>query len=302
MGFGSAAADPPDGRGEEAGLRRPPRPHGRPALRRRADRRADQSKAMPPSAAGRSTRARAGDAVPAGMPRAVPADTTYFCRRRRPGQRRLVHPHALFAGFGSGVTRAGHRHHRSPTAARAFIARRGPPEPARAGQADDAHAQLLLVTDGDALVLVGGTPGGDSQPQWNLQALTDLLDFGLNVQAGDRGAALGRARRARSPTDQAIAVSSCSLEERLRREATSPSWSGWATASGRQSDTLGGSAPTHPARPGHRRRSSAAPTRAGRHGGRFLEGRRGAGEHVASRSLSPSSVQFWTHPTRAGEG
>jgi len=39
-----------------------------------------------------------------------------------------------------------------------------------------------LLTDGDELSLVGGTPGADSQPQWNVQVLTDLLDFGLNEQ------------------------------------------------------------------------------------------------------------------------
>ncbi|HEX5506718.1 MAG TPA: gamma-glutamyltransferase, partial [Thermomicrobiales bacterium] len=31
--------------------------------------------------------------------------------------------------------------------------------------------------------LVGGTPGGDGQPQWNLQLVTGLLDYGLDVQA-----------------------------------------------------------------------------------------------------------------------
>ena len=32
-------------------------------------------------------------------------------------------------------------------------------------------------------VLVGGTPGGDGQPQWNLQTLVGLIDGGLDVQA-----------------------------------------------------------------------------------------------------------------------
>jgi len=39
-----------------------------------------------------------------------------------------------------------------------------------------------LVFRGDQPYLVGGTPGGDAQPQWNLQVLTNLLDWGLNVQ------------------------------------------------------------------------------------------------------------------------
>lgn len=32
-------------------------------------------------------------------------------------------------------------------------------------------------------VLTGGTPGGDGQPQWNLQTITGMIDFGLDVQA-----------------------------------------------------------------------------------------------------------------------
>jgi gamma-glutamyltranspeptidase/glutathione hydrolase len=32
-------------------------------------------------------------------------------------------------------------------------------------------------------VLVGGTPGGDGQPQWNLQALVGMVDAGLDAQA-----------------------------------------------------------------------------------------------------------------------
>jgi gamma-glutamyltranspeptidase/glutathione hydrolase len=32
-------------------------------------------------------------------------------------------------------------------------------------------------------VVVGGTPGGDGQPQWNLQVVTGLIDGGLDPQA-----------------------------------------------------------------------------------------------------------------------
>ena len=41
-----------------------------------------------------------------------------------------------------------------------------------------------LVADPDGRpVLVGGTPGGDGQPQWNLQAITAMIDGGLDAQA-----------------------------------------------------------------------------------------------------------------------
>jgi gamma-glutamyltranspeptidase/glutathione hydrolase len=39
----------------------------------------------------------------------------------------------------------------------------------------------LLMRDG-ALWGVGGTPGGDSQPQWAVQVITNLIDFGLGPQ------------------------------------------------------------------------------------------------------------------------
>jgi gamma-glutamyltranspeptidase len=41
-----------------------------------------------------------------------------------------------------------------------------------------------LIADREGTpVLAGGTPGGDFQPQWNLQTITGLIDGGLDVQA-----------------------------------------------------------------------------------------------------------------------
>ena len=39
-----------------------------------------------------------------------------------------------------------------------------------------------LVTENGRLRWVGGTPGGDLQPQVNMQVLTNMIDFGMNVQ------------------------------------------------------------------------------------------------------------------------
>ena len=42
----------------------------------------------------------------------------------------------------------------------------------------------FMIGDGAGTpVLTGGTPGGDGQPQWNLQTITGMIDFGLDVQA-----------------------------------------------------------------------------------------------------------------------
>lgn len=40
----------------------------------------------------------------------------------------------------------------------------------------------LIANEEGTPVLVGGTPGGDYQPQWNLQTITGLIDEGLDVQ------------------------------------------------------------------------------------------------------------------------
>jgi gamma-glutamyltranspeptidase len=44
------------------------------------------------------------------------------------------------------------------------------------------NCHLIADADGTPLV-VGGTPGGDSQTQWNLQCITAMLDEGQDVQA-----------------------------------------------------------------------------------------------------------------------
>lgn len=41
----------------------------------------------------------------------------------------------------------------------------------------------LISNEQGVPVLVGGTPGGDGQPQWNLQAIAGLIDAGFDVQA-----------------------------------------------------------------------------------------------------------------------
>lgn len=57
-----------------------------------------------------------------------------------------------------------------------------PEEPAGAGRGENRPgAAVNAAQDDGELVLVGNTPGGDGQPQWNLQVLVNVLDFGLNA-------------------------------------------------------------------------------------------------------------------------
>jgi gamma-glutamyltranspeptidase/glutathione hydrolase len=40
---------------------------------------------------------------------------------------------------------------------------------------------FAIARDGKTF-LVGGTPGGDQQPQWNMQIISNLIDYGMDVQ------------------------------------------------------------------------------------------------------------------------
>lgn len=124
--------------------------------------------------------ARAQVRVPAGMPRGVAADTTYLCVVDGEGNAASF-IHTLYAGFGSGVVAPGTGLVLT-NRGRAFVLDESHPNRLEPGKRTMHTLNCYIVTAGDDLVLVGGTPGADSQPQWNVQVLTDLLDFGHNVQ------------------------------------------------------------------------------------------------------------------------
>lgn len=123
---------------------------------------------------------RALDTVPAGMPREVAADTTYLCVIDGNGNAASF-IHTLYAPFGSGVVAAG-TGITLTNRGRAFVLDESHPNRLEPGKRTMHTLNAYALTQGDDLVLVGGTPGADSQPQWNVQVLTDLLDFELNVQ------------------------------------------------------------------------------------------------------------------------
>ena len=123
---------------------------------------------------------RAQDEAPAGMPRGVAADTTYLCAVDGQGNAASF-IHTLYAGMGSGVMVPG-TGITLTNRGRAFVLDEAHPNSVAPGKRTMHTLNCYIVTDGDELVLVGGTPGADSQPQWNVQVLTDLLDFDMNVQ------------------------------------------------------------------------------------------------------------------------
>ena len=124
---------------------------------------------------------RASDDVPAGaLSTAAPASTTYFCVVDGDGNAASF-IHTLFSGMGSGVTVPGTGIVLTNRGS-AFVLDEHHPNRLEPGKRPMHTLNCYVVTDGDELVLVGGTPGADSQPQWNVQTLTNLFDFGMNVQ------------------------------------------------------------------------------------------------------------------------
>ncbi|MEE9149485.1 MAG: gamma-glutamyltransferase, partial [Candidatus Tectomicrobia bacterium] len=68
-------------------------------------------------------------------------------------------------------------------AGRGFSLTPGHPNLIAPGKRTMHTLNCYLVTQDDQPVIIGGTPGGDFQPQCGLQILTNLIDFDLDPQA-----------------------------------------------------------------------------------------------------------------------
>ncbi|HVU60867.1 MAG TPA: gamma-glutamyltransferase [Mycobacteriales bacterium] len=112
--------------------------------------------------------------------------------------------HSLSAAWGAGVVAAGTGILMNNRAGRGFSLRPGHPNLV-APRKRTMHTLLTyLVTDAASgeLELVGNTPGGDGQPQWNAQILIHLLDH-----ARDVGAAVSAPRWTATPGTDPISLS-----------------------------------------------------------------------------------------------
>lgn len=89
---------------------------------------------------------------------------------------------SLSLAWGSGVTVPGTGILLNDRAGRGFTLKQGHPNCIAPGKRTMHTLNTWLVTRDDRLVALGNTPGGDGQPQWNMQLLTSLLDFGLTAQ------------------------------------------------------------------------------------------------------------------------
>jgi gamma-glutamyltranspeptidase/glutathione hydrolase len=88
------------------------------------------------------------------------------------------------ASFGSGVVAGDTGILLTNRAGHCFELEEGHPNIYAPGKRTMHTLNCYLIADPDGTpVLVGGTPGGDFQPQWNIQTITGLIDGGLDVQA-----------------------------------------------------------------------------------------------------------------------
>jgi gamma-glutamyltranspeptidase/glutathione hydrolase len=124
---------------------------------------------------------RAATAVPAG--RLDPGETTYLCVAD--GRGALVSLIvSISSAFGSGLVAGETGIVLNNRAGRGFSLEDGHPNIYAPGKKTMHTLNCYLVADAqERPVLVGGSFGGDGQPQWNLQVLTAMIDAGLDVQA-----------------------------------------------------------------------------------------------------------------------
>jgi gamma-glutamyltranspeptidase/glutathione hydrolase len=110
------------------------------------------------------------------------ADTTYLCAADSDGNM-ISFIHSLSSGFGSRVVAGDTGVMLNNRAGRGFSLVEGHPNVIEGGKRTMHTLNCYAIAEDDTVVLVGGTPGGDKQAQWNMQVITNLVDYDLDVQA-----------------------------------------------------------------------------------------------------------------------
>lgn len=125
--------------------------------------------------------ARAMNVQPAGDPWEFEGDTTYFAVVDAEGNC-VSFIQSLSAAFGSQVVAGDTGLLLNNRAGRGFTLEAGHPNVIEPGKKTMHTLNAYLVMRDGKPWLVGGTPGGDQQPQWNMQVISAMIDHGLNVQ------------------------------------------------------------------------------------------------------------------------
>jgi gamma-glutamyltranspeptidase/glutathione hydrolase len=125
---------------------------------------------------------RVNEALAALQPAEANGDTTYFCVADGAGNA-VSWIHSLSHAFGSGYMPEGTGILMNNRAGRGFSLAPGHANEIQPGKRAMHTLNCYLVTREGQPVIIGGTPGGDFQPQCGAQILTDLIDFGMDPQA-----------------------------------------------------------------------------------------------------------------------
>ncbi len=108
-------------------------------------------------------------------------DTTYFCVADGEGNC-VSWIHSLSNAFGSGFVAAGTGVLFNNRAGRGFSLEPGHPNVIEPGKRTMHTLNCYLTLKDGQPAIVGGTPGGDFQPQCGLQILANLIDYGMAPQ------------------------------------------------------------------------------------------------------------------------
>ena len=109
-------------------------------------------------------------------------NTTYFCVADRAGNA-VSWVHSLSHGFGSRLIAGGTGILFNNRAGRGFSLESGHPNEFSPRKRTMHTLNCYLTLRDGKCHIIGGTPGGDFQPQSGVQIITNLLDFGMNPQA-----------------------------------------------------------------------------------------------------------------------
>jgi gamma-glutamyltranspeptidase/glutathione hydrolase len=117
------------------------------------------------------------------VPEHAVGDTTYLCTMDSSGMMvSLIQ--SVSAAFGCGMVAGDTGVVLNNRVGRGFSLEPGHPNIFEPGKKTMHTLNCFLVADETGQpVLTGGTPGGDGQPQWNAQFITNVIDFGMDVQA-----------------------------------------------------------------------------------------------------------------------
>ena len=108
-------------------------------------------------------------------------DTTYFCVADGEGNC-VSWIHSLSNAFGSGFIAGDTGVIFNNRGGRGFSLEEGHPNEIEPGKRTMHTLNCYMTTKDDQPAIVGGTPGGDFQPQSGLQILTNLIDYGMGPQ------------------------------------------------------------------------------------------------------------------------